>query len=207
MYILLWMLVAVVSGTLHFWSVEYDKLEQKYGVEKASSLIKLYGELSGDLEMLFLVGLWLLPQPRFRLPLWSGWSFEVPLVHFSIPYLHLIIALPFIGGGGWLIGKALRQMGNDLSIEHKKPDRIITDGVFSIVRHPQNLGGALLHLGMCLLFSAWYALLFTPLFLIFDYLVAAKEEKELLRVFSKDYEAYRRKVPMFVPRLRRQLHS
>ena len=35
-------------------------------------------------------------------------------------------------------------------------------GVFSIVRHSQSLGGAVLHMGMCILLSAWYALLFTP---------------------------------------------
>ncbi len=207
MYVLLWMLVAVVSGTLHFWSVEYDKLEQKYGVEKASRLVKLYGGLSGDLEMLFLVGLWVLPQPRFKLPFWSNGSFEIPLIHFSIPYFHLVVALPFIVSGVWLIVQALRQMGNELSIEHRKPERLITNGVFSIVRHPQNLGGAILHIGMCLVFSAWYALLFTPVFFVFDYLIAVKEEKELLRVFGKEYEAYQRKVSMFVPQWRRQFRS
>ena len=195
----IWLLIAIPAGILHFRSVEYEKLEKKHGKEKATRINKLYGAVSADLEMLFLIGLWVLPQPRFRIPVFSNWFFEIPIVHFEIPYLHLIVSLPFVLIGGWLIISAYRLMGKELSAEHKKPEKVITEGVFSIVRHPQNLGGATLHIGMCIVLSAWYALLFTPVFLIFDYLVARKEEKELLRFFGKEYEEYKRKVPMFVP--------
>jgi protein-S-isoprenylcysteine O-methyltransferase Ste14 len=206
MYILffIWLLIAIPAGILHFQSVEYEKIEKKYGKEKAVKISKLYGAVSADLEMLFLIGLWVLPQQRFRIKLFSNWFFEIPIINFSIPYLHLIVSLPFIVIGGWFILSAYRIMGKELSAEHKKPEKVITEGIFSIVRHPQNLGGAILHIGMCIALSAWYALLFTPVFLTFDYLVARKEEKELLRTFGKEYEEYKRNVSMFIPRFGRQ---
>ncbi len=200
MYILLWLLTAIPIGIFHYWSVEYEKLEQKYGPEKASLLVKRYGSLAGDLGMLFLVGLWILPQPRFRIPLFSGSVFHIPFIQFSIPYFHLITSLPFITYGLYLIIQALIQMGREMSIEHRKPEKILADGVFSIVRHPQNFGGAVVHIGMSLLFSAEYALLLSPVLIFFDYLIAAKEEKELIRVFGKAYEEYQIQVPMFFPK-------
>ena len=207
MYIIffIWLLMAIPAGILHFRSVEYEKLEKKHGKAEAARINRLYGAVSADLEMLFLIGLWLLPQPRFRIPVFSSWFFEIPVVHFEVPYLHLILSLPFILIGGWLITSAYRLMGKELSAEHRKPEKVITEGVFSVVRHPQNLGGAILHIGMCIVLSAWYALLLTPVFLIFDYLVARKEERELLRLFGMEYEQYKAEVPMFVPGLGKQV--
>jgi hypothetical protein len=45
---------------------------------------------------------------------------------------------------------------------------------------------------------------FTPLFIVFNiWELEAIEEPELLRRFGDEYEAYRRRTPMFIPRLRR----
>jgi len=35
------------------------------------------------------------------------------------------------------------------------------------------------------------------------YLISRKEEKELIREFGREYEDYKKKVPMLIPRLRR----
>ena len=62
----------------------------------------------------------------------------------------------------------------------------------------------LAHVGITLLLSAWFSLLSTPLMVLLNYLLAWKEEVELVREFGEEYEDYRESVPMFVPRLRKR---
>lgn len=69
------------------------------------------------------------------------------------------------------------------------------------VRHPQYLAALLAHLGFSLLLSGWYSLLSTPPLAAVLYEMAWKEEAELAREFGEEYEEYRRRVPMLVPRL------
>jgi len=61
----------------------------------------------------------------------------------------------------------------------------------------------LAHVGISFLVSAWYSLLSTPFMIILTYLISRKEEKELIREFGKEYEDYRKGVPMLIPRLRK----
>ena len=44
----------------------------------------------------------------------------------------------------------------------------------------------------------------TPLMVLLNYLIAWKEEVELVMEFGEEYEDYRESVPMFVPRFRRR---
>jgi len=40
--------------------------------------------------------------------------------------------------------------------------------------------------------------------IVLIFLISWKEEKELIREFGKEYEDYREKVPMLMPKLRRE---
>ena len=86
--------------------------------------------------------------------------------------------------------------------ETHRPKTVVTTGVYSIVRHPQYLGGLLAHLGISILLSAFYSLLLTPMIIALVYLISGKEEKEILREFGKEYEDYRDEVPMLIPKLK-----
>ncbi len=197
----IWLLCVIPIGYLNFRSVEYDKLEKELGPAKARERVKLYGSLAGDLGMVFSLGLWFLPQPRFTIPILQSWVMKLPVINFTLPLVHIILSIPFITIGIYLMWKALIQMGSELSVEHKRPSQLITNGVFSIIRHPQNFGGAVMHFGMSILVSGWFSLLVTPILIYFDYLVAAKEETELIRIFGQEYYDYRERVPMFFPKL------
>jgi protein-S-isoprenylcysteine O-methyltransferase Ste14 len=91
--------------------------------------------------------------------------------------------------------------------ETHRTEKIVTRGVYSLVRHPQYLGGLLAHVGISFLASAWYSLLSSPLMILLILLISWKEEKELIREFGEEYEDYREKVPMLVPRLGRRCHA
>ncbi|NIR86222.1 isoprenylcysteine carboxylmethyltransferase family protein [Candidatus Bathyarchaeota archaeon] len=193
---------AIAAVPLHFLSVEHLKLQERYGKEKGTKIGEIYGLISGWSFFFFWMGIWVSPQPRFTVPILQNLSVSVPVVNFSIPLLHLIVCISFLILGAWLAINAVKKATLRVAETHRT-DKIVTTGVYSIVRHPQYLGGLLAHMGISFLLSAWYSLLSTPLMVILVYLISRKEEEELVREFGKEYEDYKKKVPMLIPRLRR----
>ena len=84
-------------------------------------------------------------------------------------------------------------------------DELIVSGPYARVRNPMLTGvfGALVGLGL-LLHSPGLALIWTPAYALVHMAELKRvEEPELARRFGAVYEAYRARVPMFIPRLRR----
>jgi protein-S-isoprenylcysteine O-methyltransferase Ste14 len=82
------------------------------------------------------------------------------------------------------------------------PGELVTDGVYSRLRHPRFLGMALAVAAMALLtnFATIYALF--VLYVAAIFLIARLEDRELLERFGSQYAEYARTVPRFFPRLR-----
>jgi protein-S-isoprenylcysteine O-methyltransferase Ste14 len=114
-----------------------------------------------------------------------------------------MIFIPFFIIGAWIGIEGVKETTLRVAETHRT-DKIIASGVYSIVRHPQYLGGLLAHVGISCLVSASYSLLSTLLMVTLVYLISRKEETELVREFGKEYEDYRKKVPMFMPKYGRQ---
>jgi len=198
------MLGAIALVPIHFLSVEHLKLQERYGKDKGTRLREVYGLISGWGFFLFWAGLWFSSQPRFTVPVFTDLAFTVPVVSFLIPIVHLVVFAPFFLIGAWLGIEGVKQTTLKVAEAHGT-EKVVTLGVYSIVRHPQYLGGLLAHVGISFLLSAWRSLLFTPLVVVFLYVVSRKEEEELIKEFGKEYEDYKKKVSMFIPRSRRAL--
>jgi len=192
---------AITVMPVHFLSVEHLKLQGKYGKKKGTEIGNVLGLISGWGFFLFWMGIWVSSQPRFVLPFFQNLTTLIPFVDFSIPLLNLIISLLFITLGAWFGIKGVKQTTLKVAETHRT-EKIVTTGVYSIVRHPQYFGGLLAHVGVSFLLSAWYSLLVSPLIVVLVYLVSKKEEEELIREFGKEYKDYTKKVPMFIPRTR-----
>jgi len=77
--------------------------------------------------------------------------------------------------------------------------KLVTDGVYKYVRHPQYLGILLATLGMIVFqFSPISAMLW-PVLVIIYYRLAKREEKEREDKCGEEYREYRRNVPMLLP--------
>ena len=202
MYI--WFLICVLAVIavipLHFLSVEHLKLQEKYGKNKGTKIGETLGLISGWGFFFFWVGIWVSPQPRFAVQILHNILVLVPVVNFSIPLFHLIISIPFLVLGAWIAINGVKEVTLKVAETHRT-EKVVTTGVYSIVRHPQYLGALLAHVGISILLSAAYSLLFTPLMVILIYLISRKEEEELTKEFGKEYENYKKKVPMLIPRL------
>jgi protein-S-isoprenylcysteine O-methyltransferase Ste14 len=198
------MLGAIALVPIHFLSVEHLNLQERYGKDKGIRLGEIYSLISGWGFFLFWAGIWFSSQPRFTVPVFADLAFTVPVVNFLISIVHLVIFAPFFLVGAWLGIEGVKQTTLKVAETHRT-EEVVTSGVYSLVRHPQYLGGLLAHVGISFLLSAWLSLLFTPLVVVLLYVVSRKEEEELVKEFGKEYEDYKKKVSMFMPRRRRAL--
>ena len=187
---------------LHFFSVEHHKLQERYGKEKGIKVGEIYGLISGWVFFFFWMGIWVSPQPRFSIPILQHLSLLIPIVNFLIPLFHLLLFIFFLILGTWLAIIGVRETTLKVAETHRT-EKIVTTKVYSVVRHPQYVGGLLAHVGISFLLSAWYSILLTPLMVVFIYLISWKEEEELINEFGREYEDYKKMVPMLIPRIRR----
>ncbi|MHA2364298.1 MAG: methyltransferase family protein [Candidatus Hodarchaeales archaeon] len=203
MPILFWICVLgeIVILLPYFWSLEHLRLQGRFGKEKGIKIGDILGMISGWGFFLFWIGIWVAPQPEFTLLMFQDQTFTVPLVNFSIPLIHLLIFIPLIIIAMWIALKGVKDVSLKVAETHRA-EKVITTGSYSIVRHPQYLGGLLAHIAISFFLSALYSLIATPFMVIIILLISWKEEKELIKEFSTDYEDYMKKVPMLFPKLK-----
>jgi protein-S-isoprenylcysteine O-methyltransferase Ste14 len=202
----IWFLISLIGVfavvPIHFLSVEHNRLENRFGPEKGKRIGAILGMTSGWGIFIFLIGLWISPQPRFLIPFLQEIVISIPLFvipGLEIPLLHLILAIIITIPGAWLGIKGVTEIGLEAAETHR-PERVISTGLYARMRHPQYTGAILSHIGITFLFSSFYSLLVSPIVIVINYVLCWKEEKELVREFGEEYENYRKSVPMFIPR-------
>jgi len=84
----------------------------------------------------------------------------------------------------------------------RQENRLATDGLYAIVRHPQYTG---LFIGLfgegVVHWPTIFSLAIFPVIVIAYSLLARHEEKQMIERFEDEYHTYQRRVPMFFPRL------
>jgi protein-S-isoprenylcysteine O-methyltransferase Ste14 len=105
--------------------------------------------------------------------------------------------------GAWFGIVSVRDTSLKVAETHRA-EKIVSTNIYSLLRHPQYFGGVLAHIGISFLFSSLFSLILTPLVILFNVLIAWKEEKELIKEFGEEYENYKKKVPMFFPKFKKR---
>jgi len=87
------------------------------------------------------------------------------------------------------------------------PPKLVTTGPYTYVRNPMLTGIFIWLFGLGVFFrSISLVFIFTPLFIPFNLLeLKTIEEPELERRLGKEYLKYKRRVPMFIPRLKAKI--
>ena len=157
-------------------------------------IIALYGEMYGF--------------PLTIYVLTSFLEIRIPLVHSSghlwatlLGYgengdaIEMAIGYPFVITGLILIIKGwIRVYFSD--------GRLLTEGVYGVVRHPQYAGIFIAILGQLIHWPTIPTLVLSPLIVGAYFRLARREEARLISQFGTAYLEYRQRVPMFVPRWR-----
>jgi protein-S-isoprenylcysteine O-methyltransferase Ste14 len=199
----IWFLLSLIGFIavipIYILSIEHSKLRQKYGEQKGKRIGEILGIVSGWGFFLFWFGIWFSPQDRFVTPFLENLSIQIPCINFTLSVANLIVFLPFFIAGVWFGVKGVIETSLKVAETHRA-EKISASGVYSIIRHPQYFGGILAHIGFSILLSGTFSLLVTPLVVAEIYLISRKEESELSKEFGKEYEDYKTKVPMLLPR-------
>ncbi|TRO58598.1 isoprenylcysteine carboxylmethyltransferase family protein [Candidatus Bathyarchaeota archaeon] len=111
-----------------------------------------------------------------------------------------------LGLPGFIIGSIISGIGVYLIfIGWKKvyaaKGEFVDYGIYSRIRHPQYLGFILFTLGWLIHWPTIFTAILWPIMTLSYYKLAKDEEKYLKSKLGIKYDAYSKKVPMFVPRL------
>jgi protein-S-isoprenylcysteine O-methyltransferase Ste14 len=91
----------------------------------------------------------------------------------------------------YLVSKVNTYAASSIKVEEGQ--RVVSTGVYSLVRHPMYFGALILVVGTPLALGSWWALLITPLFVPILYFRIANEERVLVRDLP-GYREYQQKV-------------
>lgn len=135
-------------------------------------------------------GTWL---QRWRVPL--GFLCAAAFLFFAKPTPRVLL----IGASVSLLGLALRAWAAG---HIRKNAELATSGPYAFTRNPLYLGSFLLGFGFTIASGRWVlVLLFAALFLGIYLPVMRVEASTMTELFGKDFENYRRSVPLFFPRI------
>lgn len=157
-------------------------------------IIALYAEMYGfPLTMYLLARFFGLDRYNLDANLWSSLMGVGPagmLISMLLGY-----ALLFVGIGIFIQG------WRELHRAHQQ-NRLATTGLYGLVRHPQYTG---LFIGLfgegVVHWPTLFSVVLFPVIVLAYALLASREEKRVVEQFGEDYLAYRRRVPMFLPRV------
>lgn len=157
-------------------------------------IIALYAEMYGFPLTIYLLTRFFgleIPFVHYKGHLWAtllGYGYVGALIEMVIGYTFVFAGLALLAEGWREVYVASRE------------DRLATDGLYRVVRHPQYTGIFLAILGQLIHWPTVLTLLLAP-FIVAAYIwLARKEERKMLEQFGEEYREYQRRVPMFFPR-------
>ncbi len=108
----------------------------------------------------------------------------------------MVIGYSIVFGGAILVADGWRQI-----YRARREQSLVTEGVYSHVRHPQYTGLFLIVFGEGIVhWPTVVSVVAFPVIVLAYTLLARKEEKQMLEEFGDAYRVYQKRVPMFIPR-------
>lgn len=134
---------------------------------------------------------------------WVSDSFFFNYSTFPSQYMILAVRIP-IGIILLALGGYLAAVGLHIVFDEKRvTPSVIQKSVFGVVRHPIYLSEILVYLGLLVLNMSLAALGVWIAAIVFLHHMSRYEEKLLIDRFGEEYRRYMRRVPMWIPSIRR----
>ena len=122
--------------------------------------------------------------------------------YFIVNIVLQIVAVVIAAASVWLVMSAIRELGKQWSLEARliEGHKLVTTGVYQIVRHPiyTAMLGMLVATGIT--FSRWYVVLISvAVFIIGTKIRTVFEERLLKDAFGQEFDDFKAKVPALIP--------
>lgn len=198
----LWTMVAFSILMVLFLTFSYVKPKNKYEWRSMGVflgfVVALFTEMYGvPLTIYFLTG-WL----GSNYPVFDPFSHSsghlflvfIGLSHstFAMSFLHILTnAIIFLGF--YMVYKGWKL------IYDAKDDQLVTEGIYSYIRHPQYTGLFLVTLGFFIQWPTILTLIMWPILMFTYYRLSMREEKILADKFGEKFYEYKKLVPAFIP--------
>lgn len=147
------------------------------------------------------------PLTIYLLSNWLGRAYPVaePFTHLNGHLFSVILGgsplLVFVVDGVTSLTflAALILMGKAFTQIHAAKNKLVTDGLYAYVRHPQYSALFVLIVSLLIQWPAILSWLMAPILFITYLRLARREEREMIEKFSEEYLVYRIHTPAFVP--------
>lgn len=159
-------------------------------------IIALYAEMYGfPLTIYLMVRFFGLDRVNLDANLWSTMV--------GVGELGMVISM-VLGYALLFVGIGLFAQGWREFHRAQKAQRVATDGLYGLVRHPQYTGLFVGRFGEgAVHWPTFFPVALFPVIVLVYWLLARREERRVLDEFGDEFRAYRRRVPMFIPQVRR----
>lgn len=157
-------------------------------------IIALYAEMYGFPLTIYVLTSFLgveIPGLHYAGHLWAtllGYGYVGAMIEMFLGYAFVILGVLMLIEGWRELYRASRE------------ERLATDGLYGVVRHPQYTGIFIALFGQLIHWPTIPTLLLFPVIVWVYVRLAKREEAQVLEEFGDAYRAYREQVPMFFPR-------
>ena len=102
--------------------------------------------------------------------------------------------------GGFIFHGVSHAIHEQAHQESEKIEKLVTEGIYSKIRHPLYISVILMNFGLALAWGIIWILVPVVIFSILTVLTAIREEEAMKEKFGKEYEEYMKRVPWrFIP--------
>ncbi|MGD0956922.1 MAG: isoprenylcysteine carboxylmethyltransferase family protein [Candidatus Acidiferrales bacterium] len=122
------------------------------------------------------------------------------------PAAGIVVGLALIGFEGWIFWRVHHDLGTARLVgktELTGGGEMARHGIYARIRHPRYSGSFLAIVGACFLAGTRAAWVVAAVWVVLTLVAISLEERELRTRFGAAYEGYCRRVPRFIPSLRK----